>query len=92
MGVRTYLIQQSLESLHRKVDQVMATQAELVVQLNAVNAELVKVGTETSNLKAMVADLQTQVANAPVSDDLKAVVDKIAAQVKLIDDMVPDPA
>ncbi len=87
MGLCTYLL---LKRLIRKVDKIMATQAELAAKLNTISDELVKVGAETSKLIAMVADLQTQVANAPVSAELSAAVDKVAAQAKLVDDLVPD--
>ena len=68
----------------------MATQADLVVQLNAINDNLVKIGTETTKLLTMIADLQTQIATAPVSAELQAAVDKVAAQAKVVDDLVPD--
>ena len=71
----------------------MATQADLVVELQAINTELVKIGTETSTLLQKVADLQTALANAGiVSLDLQAAVDAVAKQAKAVDDLVPDVA
>ncbi len=68
----------------------MATQQELTVQLTKINAQLVKIGTETSKLLQAITDLQAAVANAPVSPELQAAVDAVAAQAKVVDDMVPD--
>ena len=85
-----YLILKKLDELERKVDCIMATQAELTTQLNAVNDQLVKIGTETTALLAAIADLKVQVANAPVSAELQAAFDKVAAQAKVVDDLVPD--
>ncbi len=61
-------------SLYRRVDRILyilgdilVTQKELAAALDAVNANLVKIGGETKTLLTMVADLQAQLANAPVT-------------------------
>ncbi len=68
----------------------MATQAELTTALNAVNDKLVKIGTETTALLKAIEDLKVLVANAPVSAELQAAFDKVAAQAQVVDDLVPD--
>ncbi len=85
-----YIILRKLDELIRKVDCIMATQAQLATQLNAVNDQLVKIGTETSSLLTAIDELKAQIANAPVSAELQAAFDKVAAQAKVVDDLVPD--
>jgi uncharacterized protein YoxC len=62
---------EGLSSLERKVDHIMATQAQLAQDLNdlkasmdAVSTEIDKVSTETSTLLTKIADLETQIGNA----------------------------
>ncbi len=69
---------------------IMATQADLVVQLTAIKDNLVKVGGETTTLLAKIDELQALIANAPVSPELQAAVDAVAAQAKVVDDLVAD--
>lgn len=87
-------IDESLRLLRATVEQLresfMATQVELTAQLVAINERLVKVGTETARLVATVNDLKTVVAAGPVSPELQAAVDAVAAQTGVVDDMVPD--
>jgi chromosome segregation ATPase len=76
--------------LETKVNQIMATQAELAASLNKLSDQLTKIGGETTQLIADVAALKAQLANAPVSAELQAAFDKVAAQAQKVDDMVPD--
>lgn len=73
----------------------MATQAQLTEQLAEVSAAVVKIGNETTATLTQVNALQAQVdellANAgAVTPELKAAVDSLAAQVKIVDDLIPD--
>ncbi len=80
-----------LKTILSNQEELMATQADLVKQLTAVKDELVKVGAETTNLVKAVADLQAVIANGPaVTPELQAAVDAVAAQAKVVDDLVPD--
>ncbi len=79
-----------LDDIERKVDRIMASQAELTAQLNTLNDQMTKIGTETTALLAAIADLKVQVQNAPVSAELQAAFDKVAASAKAVDDLVPD--
>ena len=73
----------------------MTTQTELSAELSAVAAAVGKIGSETAATLAQVGTLQAQVdellANAgSVTPELKAAVDALAAQVKAVDDLIPD--
>lgn len=72
----------------------MASQDEAIAKLNAIEANLEKVGGETSALVAEVAALKEQIANLPNSDakqELMDAIDRVGARVKTIDDFVADP-
>ena len=70
----------------------MATQAELVVELTAIKGTLDKIGTETADLLTKVDELTQQLANAPVSAEVMAIVDAIKVKAGNIDALVPDAA
>jgi hypothetical protein len=69
---------------------IMASQKDLAADLGKVSDLLGKIGTETTSLLTAIADLKTQIANAPVTPELQAAFDKVAAQAKIVDDLVPD--
>ncbi len=69
---------------------IMATQADLTKKLTEVNDKLVKIAGETTTLLQLITDLKAQLANAPVSAELQAAFDKVAAQAQVVDDLVPD--
>ena len=72
-------------------EKLMATQAELTEQVKAISATLTKIGGETTTLLQKVSDLQAVIANGPpVTPELQAAVDALAAQAKVVDDLVPD--
>ena len=80
-----------LKTLLRKVDSIMATQAELTAQVQAATTTLAKIGTETSTLLDRIAELTNVIANGPaVSPELQSAVDALTAQAKVVDDLVPD--
>lgn len=92
-------IEQSLKHQHDMLHflteqgtQIMATQTEMAAALNKVNDQLVKVGGETTQLLKDIDDLKVLIANAPVTPELQAAFDKVAAQAKVVDDLVPDAA
>ena len=68
----------------------MATQAEVIIQLQAVTSQVAKIGTETSTLLVKIDELLAQVANAPATPELTAAVDALKAQAQVVDDLVPD--
>ncbi len=83
-------LDQLLVALDHWGKKIMATQQELTVQLTAINAQLVKIGTETTSLLTAIDELKAVIANAPVTPELQAAVDKVAQQAGVIDALVPD--
>lgn len=82
----------ALNHLSRKVDRIMATQAQIAAELTTLKDQLVKVGNETTTLIQKVADLEAAIANGPVTPELQAAFDAVKAQVQAVDDLVPDAA
>ena len=80
-----------LLKLTKKVEQIMATQAELVAELEAVAAAVAKIGTETSATLERVADLEAALAAAGnVGPEVVAALAAVKAQVAVVDGLVPD--
>lgn len=67
---------------------IMGTQTELAQQLNAVTAQLAKIGTETAATLQKVADLETLLGT--VTPEVQDALDKLKAQAKIVDDLVAD--
>ncbi len=82
--------QQALDRIEQEVAKMAMTQHELAAALNDVNAKLVKIGGETTTLVSLVADLKTQLANNPVSQEVQDAFDAVAKQAGVVDAMVPD--
>lgn len=69
----------------------MATQSELAAQLTTVTAQVTKIGGETRTLLTKIQELTDALANQPgVTPELQAAADALAAQVAVVDDLVPD--
>jgi uncharacterized phage infection (PIP) family protein YhgE len=80
-----------VQNINRKLNQIMATQAEAAAQLQGISAELTKVAAETQTLLDNVKALQdAATAAGNVSPELQAAIDQVAAQAKTVDDLVPD--
>ena len=80
-----------LIKLTEKVDAIMATQAELVAELEAVAAAVAKIGTETSATLDRVAELEAALAAAgTVGPEVVAALEAVKAQVAVVDGLVPD--
>lgn len=70
----------------------MTTQAELAVEITALTEQVSKIGEETRTLIAKIADLTVALEMAGrVSPEVDAAVVALKAQVKVVDDLVPDP-
>lgn len=80
-----------LDALLVQGGRLMATQQEMVVQINGLKDQVAKIGTETSTLITKVNDLLAIIAAGPVTPELQAAVDSLKAQVQVVDDLVPDP-
>jgi len=66
----------------------MATQAEMVAELQAVATTLNKIGTETSTLLQKISDLEANTNGA--SQALIDAVAAVKAQAAVVDNLVPD--
>jgi hypothetical protein len=80
------------KDLARKLNQIMATQTELVAQLATIKTTLDKVAAESAATLAEVTRLTDLVAGMgdAASAELIAAVQAVADQVKVVDDLVPD--
>ena len=90
INAKLNLVLLRLDEMEREVEDVMATQEEIVVTLTAANERLKKVGAETSALLVKIEELKAVVAVGPVSPALQAAVDAVVAQAGVLDDLVPD--
>ncbi len=72
------------------LEEVMATQAELVVEMTAIKAQLVKVGTETASLLAKIDELNAIIVAGPVSPELLEAWNAVKEQAGIVDAAVPD--
>lgn len=72
----------------RLLRKIMATQADLTAQIKTLTDQVTKIGVESGKTLQMVTDLQAQLGNADPA--LVDAVNALAAQIKVVDDMVPD--
>ena len=69
----------------------MATQPELVTSINALAANVAKIGTETRALLQRIADLEAAIAaGGPVLPAVTEALAALQAQVGIVDGLVPD--
>jgi len=69
----------------------MTTQAELKADLDAVAAQVTKIGTETTATLQKVADLEAALAaGGTTTPEVDAAMAALKTQVKAVDDMVAD--
>lgn len=84
-------LEEQIQSLHHKTSKIMDTMDEIVAKLTALGAQVQKIGTESKATLQAVADLKAALANQPgVTQQLQDAVDNVVAQVKVVDDLVPD--
>lgn len=80
-----------LLKLIKKVDQIMATEAELIASLDVIKGVIDKVSSETSASLARIAELQALLAAAGnTSPAVDAKVAEILAGLQAVDDQVSD--
>lgn len=84
------LIHEYLKAINRKVDMIMATQAELAQELTTVKDQVQKIGTETSTLIERITELEQAIANGPTTPEVDAALAALKAQVQVVDELVPD--
>lgn len=87
-------IERSLAELHRKVDRLMATQAEIDAMVADIEAKVGALGTAADAIKAEIAALQNANPALDLSGLTKAVadLDTAAADVAAIPPAPPAPA
>ena len=93
MSLLSYLpvTRRSFNKLILEVLKIMTTQAELATEMAAVQAQLVKIGEETSSLLLNIIELTALVeAGGNITPELQAAVDAVKAQAQVVDDLVPD--
>jgi hypothetical protein len=75
----------------RGIANIMATVNDLVPQIEALTAQVAKIGVETDGLKALVTDLEAAIANAGnIPQDVLDKFEALKAQVQAVDDKVAD--
>lgn len=88
--LRLKVIEWSLQVLIHQGEQIMETQAELAAKIMTLTDQVSKIGGETSKSLQMIKALQDQIAAGAALPELSAAVDKLAAQLQTVDDIVPD--
>lgn len=72
-------------------DRIMAKQSEIAADLRAQAEKITKIAQETRSLIAKVEQLQEAVNNQDeASEELTAASEAVAAQLAIVDDLVPD--
>lgn len=80
-----------LHTILTGVTQIMASQQQLVADLNTVTAQVAKIGEETAKTLAKVTELEAALANAgSTTPEVDEALSALKAQAQLTDDMVPD--
>lgn len=75
-----------LRQINHNLKGLIMKATEAVEQLQAANATLVKIGTETSALLVLIGNLQTGDLPQELADQITA----IKTQAQVVDDLVPD--
>lgn len=77
--------------IQKQNQKIMDTQTQIVEKINAAIAQLGKIKEESTATLTKVSELQAVIDNqGGVSPELQEAVDKLLAQAKVVDDLVPD--
>lgn len=69
----------------------MANQKELAEKINLLTAQVNKIGAESTKSLELIAELKTALENQEnVSPELQTAFDNLQAQIKIVDELVPD--
>ena len=79
-----------LPAIFSHLEAIMTTVQELAPQIEALTAQVTKIGTETRSLITKVQDLTDALAATPVPADVEAALVALADQVAVVDALVPD--
>ncbi len=89
--VKLVEIEEMLIHLHKEIRNIMATQAELAADLQAVTDQVTKIGAETTATLQKVTELEAAIeAGGGTTPEVDAALAALKAQVKVVDDMVAD--
>jgi hypothetical protein len=79
-----------LAAILSRLDIIMTTVQELAPQIDALTAQVAKIGTETRSLITKVQDLTDALASTPVPAEVEAALLALGEQVAVVDALVPD--
>lgn len=80
-----------LDKLLAQGESIMATQAQLVQDLNALTAQIAKIGVETGKTLQQVIDLQALIAaGGNTTPEVDAALAALKTQAQATDDLIPD--
>lgn len=79
-----------LPAILSRLDIIMTTVQELAPQIDALTAQVAKIGTETRSLITKVQDLTDALASTPVPAEVEAALLALGEQVAVVDALVPD--
>jgi hypothetical protein len=85
-----FLLGSGLPAILSRLDIIMTTVQELAPQIDALTAQVAKIGTETRSLITKVQDLTDALASTPVPAEVEAALLALGEQVAVVDALVPD--
>lgn len=68
----------------------MASQQDIAAEMATMQAQLVKIGGETSTLITKIDELNAIIVSQPVTPELQAAWDAVKTQANVVDNLVPD--
>lgn len=80
----------AIERQNRRLDKIMATQQEIIAQMEAQSAEIQKIGSETRTLIEKIQALIDQINQGEVTPELAAACQAVTDQLQIVDELVPD--
>jgi len=79
-----------LPAILSRLETIMTAVTELAPKIEALTAQVTKIGTETRSLITKVQDLTDALAATPVPADVEAALVALSDQVAIVDALVPD--
>ncbi len=80
--------------INRKLDTIMATQAELAAELRAVKDQVNKVASEQGarfdTLTAKIAELEATIRDGTVTPEVETALAEVKTALQSLDDTIPD--
>lgn len=85
-----YHLGSGLPAILSRLDTIMSNVQDLAPQIDALTAQVAKIGTETRSLITKVQDLTDALASTPVPAEVEAALLALGEQVAVVDALVPD--